>query len=257
MKKIKISLFFALFLVLLVTGCKKNSTEPEEQTTNKTSNASGQPMPSFNNQTDVNGVMASIYYYMASPIPQLPDIGVNLGFATFGDGVDAGTVKLNSTAIGKIAQSGKFYYLFPNPANPGETLNLNWNGANHSWAVNGANGIPAITASVSSPNEFNVTSPVANASVSKSSGLQVKWSGSSSTTKVLVQIISLSQGTKVSSYQELSDNGSYTIPAGDLSSFNGDCMLYVVKYNYSISTVSGKKYVAVAEIVKNLKVKIN
>lgn len=250
----KLLSILALFLILIFSGCKKSDT-PTEPTTENASNPTGQPMPSFSDQQDLGGVMATINYSMASPIPGLPSVSTSLAFATFGNGIDAGSINVNSNSVGALSQQGKTYYLAPNPSSPLTQVSLNWNGTNHTWNVAGGNGIPAISGSVKSPIDFTLSSPASSSSITKSGGIQAKWTNASSS-RVLIQLVSISNSALVKVYQDQPDNGSFTIPSSDLSSFNGDCLLFIVKYNYNIVTVSGKKYVLVSEIVKNIAIKL-
>lgn len=256
MKHVKLLLLAAAVFVLIATGCKKEDSPTESTATTDIANPSGQPMPSFSEQADYGGAMASIYYYMASPIAGIPDIATNAASAIFSGGTDAGAVTVNSNTLGKISSGGKTYYMAPDPTNPMNQINLSWYGSYHNWNVAGANGIPAVTGSVKSPNDYSVTLPTTNSSVNKASGIQVKWTGSSSA-KALIQIVNIKNKGQAKVYQEVADNGSYTIPAADLASFSGDCMIFVVKYNYSFTTVSGKKYYFVSEIVKSVNVKVS
>ena len=256
MKHVKPLLIVLAIFVWAVTGCKKEDSLTESTTTTDISNPSGQPMPSFSTQADYGGAMASIYYYMASPIAGIPDIATNAASAIFNGGTEAGAVTVNNNTLGKISSGGKTYYMAPDVNNPMNQLSLNWNGTNHSWNVAGANGIPAITGSVKSPNDYSVTLPTTNSSVSKASGIQVKWNNPS-TAKALIQIVNIKDKGQAKVYQEVADNGSYTIPAADIASFSGDCLIFIVKYNYSYTTVSGKKYFFVSEIVKSVNVKVN
>lgn len=257
MKNVKQTLIAFLVIGLLITGCKKEDNPTESNTTTNISNPTGQPMPSFSSSADYGGAMASISYYISAPIAGLPDVSTNAASAIFGDGVDAGAVTVNNNQLGKLNAGGKTYYMAPDVNNPMNVLNLSWGGANHSWNVAGANGIPALSGSVKSPNDYSITSPSNNASVTKSSGIQVKWSNTSTTSKILVQMINLKNNGQAKVYQELTDNGSYTIPAADLSSFSGDCQIFVVRYTYNYVTAGGKKYYMVSEIVKSINVKVN
>ncbi|MFZ5948285.1 MAG: hypothetical protein ACOYU5_10025 [Stygiobacter sp.] len=257
MKNVKYILLATLVFGFLITGCKKENNPTEPNSSTNISNPTGQPMPSFSSSADYGGAMASINYYMAAPIAGLPDISTNAATGIFGDGVDAGAVTVNSNQLGKLTTNGKTYYMAPDMNNPMNVLNLSWGGANHSWNVAGANGIPALSGSVRSPNDYTITTPLNNASVTKSSGIQVKWSNTSTTSKILVQLINIQNKGQVKVYQDLTDNGSYTIPAADLSSFSGDCQLFVVRYTYNSVTAGGKKYYMVSEIVKSINVKVN
>lgn len=252
-KFIRLSLI--IIMVLVFSSCKNEDNPTEPTNSSNQSNPTAQPVPNFADQQDFNGLMATLRFSQIS-VPGFPSVETDMAFAMFGNGVDAGSVTVNNTSLGKMNQGGKTLYIVPDPANPMQYLNLSWNGSNHSWNVSGGNGIPAITGSVRSPNDFNITQPSSNAIVSKSGGIQVRWSNTSTTSKILVQIVSTSNG-QVKYYQELSDNGSYTIPASDLSAFSGDCMLFVVRYTYNSTTASGKKYFFVAEIIKSISIKVN
>lgn len=256
MKQTKLLLLIVSLFIVAITGCKKEDNPTESTSGTDISNPTGQPMPSFSEQADYGGAMASIYYYMAAPIAGFPDVATSAASAIFNGGVDAGAVTVNGNSLGKIAANGKTYYMAPDVNNPFNQLNLSWNGTNHSWNVAGANGIPALTGSVKSPNDYSVTLPAANSTVSKASGIQVKWSNPSSS-KALIQIVNISNKSQVKVYQEIVDNGSYTIPAADLTNFSGDCMIFVVKYNYTSTSASGKKYFFVSEVVKSVAVKVN
>ncbi|MCX7874583.1 MAG: hypothetical protein N2321_00290 [Melioribacteraceae bacterium] len=257
MKRYLFNIATVVLFLLLINGCKKEDNPVESDATKDIANPTGQPMPSFANTPDFGGSMASINYYVAAPIAGLPDVSTNAASAIFGDGVDAGAVSVNNNQLGKLNAGGKTYYMAPDVNNPTNVLNLSWGGANHSWSVAGANGIPALNGAVRSPNDYSITSPTANASVTKSNGIQVRWSNTSTTSKILVQIINIKDKGQAKVYQELNDNGSYTIPASDLTSFSGDCQLFVVRYNYNSVTAANKKYYMVSEIVKSINIKVN
>lgn len=256
MKQMKLFFVVITLFVVVIVGCKKEDNPAESTSTTDISNPTGQPMPSFSEQADYGGAMASIYYYMAAPIAGFPDIATSAATAVFNGGVDAGAVTVNNNSLGKLASGGKTYYMAPDVNNPLNQLNLSWNGTNHSWNVAGANGIPALTGIVRSPNDYSVTSPTASSSVSKASGIQIRWSNPSSA-KALIQIVNVSNKSQIKVYQEVADNGSYTIPAADLTNFSGDCMIFVVKYNYTSTTASGKKYYFISEVVKSVTIKVN
>lgn len=257
MNNIKTTFFFLVVLLLLVvTGCKKEDNPTEPNDAKDITNPTGQPMPSFLEQTDYGGAMASINYGIAAPISGFPDVEANAASGILNGGVDAGVVTVNSNSLGKLSSGGKTYYMAPDINNPLNQLSLNWNGTNHNWNVAGGNGVPVLTGSVRSPNSFTISSPTANSSISKASGIQIRWSNPS-TAKALIQIVNVSNKAQAKVYQEIVDNGSYTIPAADLASFSGECMIFVVKYNYSFTTAGGKKYYFISEIVKSVNVKVN
>lgn len=248
-----------LVVFLTFTGCKKNDSNPvspEDQT--QTTSASSQPMPSFATVTDYNGVCATVKFDMQSPISGFPAIEMNSALASMGaqGGADGGAIIVNNNTLGKMVAGGRVTYMAPDPNNPTASMsNIYFDGSDHSWSVAGANGISAFSGSVKSVSTYNLVSPYNGASVSKSSDLQVYWNGGT-TSKTLIQISSITTGkTKV--YQELADNGSYKISSADLAGLTGDCLLFVVKYNYNIVSAGGKKYVLVSEIVKSNSIKVN
>lgn len=257
MKKIK-AILSAVLILVIFTSCsdkKDNPTEPDN-TDNGINNKSGQPMPTFEG-TNNNGVMATINYEFSTYVG-IPSVSLTMGFAQFGDkGVDAGTVSVNGTALGKLTSSGSTYYMSPDPSNPLATLSgVNFDGSTHNWSISGGNGIPAFTGGVTSPTSFIITAPASNATVSKASGVTVSWTGGSSS-KVLVYMISLSGSGSAVFSQDLSDNGSHTFSAAELSKISGQVMIQVVKYKYNEIATGGKSYFAVAEIVKSVNATIN
>ena len=200
--------------------------------------------------------MVTVNYFISAPVPGVPPVSASIAFAEFNDGANAGTVTVNGNTIGKLDSEGKVYYISPNPSSPTEILNLEWGGANHSWSVGGGNGVPALTGTVRSPFSFNVNEPVEDASITKSNGMQVRWSGGLGTTsRILIQIVSNSGKVKI--FQDLADNGSYSIPASELSALSGDCNLSVVRYTYNDVTNGGKHYYLISEVVKSVNIKLN
>lgn len=61
-------------------------------------------MPSFSDQADYGGAMASVYYYMAAPIAGFPDIATS---AIFNGGVDAGVLLLIVIHLERFLQTEK------------------------------------------------------------------------------------------------------------------------------------------------------
>ena len=254
--QLKSKLVLLLVITALFVGCKKEDSPTSPTGNNNTGgNQSGQPMPGFADSANVNGVMVTISYEMAT-IPGMPSVQMVMAFSTFGDnGVDAGEVKVNNNVLGKITSSGSTYYMVPNPSNPTQTIsNVSFNGSVHNWTVVGGNGIPALTGGVTSPSTFNITSPAANATVTKSSGIQVTWNGG--TNSKLMIVLASTTGNGYFSTEELADNGTYTIPAAQLANISGQALLQVVKYRYAEVTSSGKSYFMIAEIVKNVTVTV-
>ena len=253
----KILFLIPLLLALTFAGCKKDSNPTETISEDQSVNKSGQPMPDFSKDEKYNGVLATINYEMTNPIPGMPAISTNIAFASLGDGVDAGAVAVNSNDIGKMNAGGKTYYMVPNMGNPTQTLNnISFDGSNHSWNVGGANGVSSFNGSVKSPSTFNMTSPSQSATINKSGGIQIKWNGGTSS-RVHVQITSINNSGTTKYQSDLSDNGTYAFSSSDLSSLSGECLVYVVKYNYSSVSSNGKNYYLIAEVVKSVTVKIN
>jgi hypothetical protein len=246
MKKI-ISVLTLVAIVFI--GCSKKENPVEPGTNNQGTNPSGQPIPTFAGSN--NGVLATISYQQT-----VSGFNVDLAvaFAKFGEnGVDAGNVSVNGTAIGKMVNAGNTYYIAPSQTNP--VFTLDFNGATHNWNVQGGNGVTGFTGSVTSPRAFTVTAPVNNATVSKSSGFNVTWSGGTSS-KVMIVLAAQSGGGYFTS-SELSDNGSYNINASNLGNFNGPALLQVVKYNYTSKESGGKNYILVSEIVRSINLTVN
>ncbi len=243
-----------VLLLIVLIGCS-DSSNPTDSSGKTNSNLAGYPVPDISG-TDINGVLTTIQVEIANPIPGFPGITTNIGFAYFGNGENAGKVSVNANEVPLTNQGGTNMYMLPSPSNPLAMLtNVYFNGSSHTWAVSGGGSVASFTGSVSSPVTFNMIAPVAGTTVSKSQALQVTW-GSGTSSKVLIQIVSTgSNNAKV--YPEQSDNGSFTIPAADLSSFSGDCMVYIVKYNYNIISANSKNYALISEIVKSHTIKVN
>lgn len=260
MKASKIIFFLILVTALFLTSCKEDSSNPTEPEngnggTSGTSNPSGQPVPNMAGDSD--GVLATINYEFET-MPGFPAAALNMAFAQFGQGVDGGSVSVNSNTVGKTSQGGTTFYISPSPSNPTATLNgVNFDGSNHNWSVSGNGEVPAINGSVASPRNFSLTVPANNASVSKSGDLTITWNNSSSSSKVLVVLAAINNSGQYYAAEELNDTGSFTIAASDMSGFSGDCMLQVVKYNYSSVSAGGKNYYLISEIVKSVTLKVN
>ncbi len=256
MKRLKL-LFILLFIVATFSGCDKKVTEPESSTSS--TNSSGQPMPKFADVENLDGVMATISYEMASPVAGLPAIKLVMGYSQFGKMVNAGTVKVNNNTLGKSTTGGKVFYMSPSAGSVTGLSGVNFNGSYHNWSVSGEGNIPTLSGKVVSPREFRVISPTAKALVSKSKDLTVSWTGgySSSPEKILIVLISLSNNKTSFVAEELDNNGVYTIPSSKLTGATGNVMLQVVKYRYNSISANNKNYHMVSEIVKTITFKIN
>ncbi|RMH72765.1 MAG: hypothetical protein D6675_03895 [Gemmatimonadetes bacterium] len=218
------------------------------------SNQTGQPLPDLG-VTDYGGMMATISYSMN--VGGFP-VAMTMAYATFGDGgVDAGDVSVNSNMLGKMTQDGYTYYMIPDPQNPLQQLTgVNFDGSDHSWTVSGGSGVPSFSGSVSSPSAFNVTQPVANATVNKSAGLQIAWTNTSNDNNVMITLLDMDGDAQYFSPVNLADDGSHTISAGDMSDISGEAMLQVVKYRYNVVDQGGKSYPIIAEIVTSVTVTV-
>ncbi len=252
-------LFSTIFLLsfFLLISCSSddgNPTEPSGGDNQGTTNLSGQPLPGV--ATSADGVLATINYEFQA-IPGFPAVALTMGFAQFGGGVDAGTVMVNSNSLGKTSQGGTTFYISPSPTNPTESLNgISFNGSNHSWQVSGAGDVPQFSGSVVSPSSFTLSAPANNAAVSKANGVNISWNNTNGNTKVLIVLVSVSNSGQYYS-TEVNDNGSFTIPSSEISSFSGECLLQVVKYNYNSANAGGKTYYMISEIVKSVTITLN
>ena len=255
--------YFLLFLLIcsfqIFISCNKDDALTDPGSSGNTNNVpyiSGQPIPDLSTTPNFNGIMCAINYDFSTAGQTY--FSVTMGFAQLGTGVDAGTVKINNSELGKNAQSGNTFYMAPSALNPlGWLTNVPFDGSNHNWTVTGGNGIPALSGNVASPASFTVSSPAIDASASRTGSLQVIWSNPSSA-RVMVFLLS-SDGSKYYISQDLVDNGSHTIPAGTMSSFPvGNGVLYIVKYKYAaINGSDGKTYIMIAEILKSINVLFN
>ncbi|MCX8011373.1 MAG: hypothetical protein N3A61_09485 [Ignavibacteria bacterium] len=110
---------------------------------------------------------------------------------------------------------------------------------------------------MTSPSSFNLNSPTANATVSKSSGLQVSWSGTSASDSVMIVLTPTSNPNNLIIKTGIANSGSYTFSASELFAISGQTMVQLVKYRYAIKDVSGQKIAVVAEIVKSVTITLN
>lgn len=249
MKKLFL-LFLTAFLAVtfFFVGCKKDNgpTAPPD-TTPKTT----QPMPTFSG----DGVVAAIQF--SYTVSNVYTVNLDMGFANFGTGTDAGTVTVNGKTIDKNTSSSTIYYnsFSTTSLTP---LGLDWDGAIHTWSVTGAGSTPAFTMDVTSPTAFTVNSPTSSTVASKSSALDISWTGASATSSDSMMIVLTPAGGSGTTFTATASNkvGSYSIAASHLSGFSGDVLLEVVKYRYAMKTVSSKTFVGVAEIVNTVNFKI-
>ncbi len=256
---LRIVVVLALGLSLFLMGCDKKSTDANNDN-NQTQemNQSGQPMPTISTGEgfELGGILATISFQFQT-IPGYPAVEFIMGYAYFGKGQDAGTVSVNGEQLSKQSAGGIVYYNSFSQTNPSSLKNTKFDGSMHQWDVSGSGDVPAVKIGVASPTAFTLTAPAAG-DVDKSKGLTISWNGggANSADSMLVMLVALDNSQKVYIKQGLPNNGNFTIPAADLSGFNGQAMLQVVKYRFSITTISGKQYTAVAEIVKQVQLNI-
>ncbi len=213
-------------------------------------NNSGQPLAGLDGIDDVKGVMATIQYSFGSMIG-VPATDIAMAFATFGNQVDAGTVAINGTNLGKVKDGEDVYYVIPDPNNPLTFLTgVRFDGQAHNWSVSGGNGIPAFTASVNSPSDFSITAPVEGANISVSGGLTITWNNTASSADVVVMVVPTEGSAKDVEFASLDDDGSHTISTSQLGDISGEAIVYVIKYKYNVKAVGDDNFVALAEIVK-------
>lgn len=248
-------LFLLFFITFIFFSCNKSDSPNSPTNVNPpTSNQSGQPIPTFAGVID--GVLATIQFdfTIQSPFP-VPPITYKMGFASFNN-KDAGTVKVNSTVIEKNQVGSALYYSSFSPTNPNDLTSVNFNGSAHNWEVTGSADVPAFTGSVTSPSTFTLITPTANATIKKSDGLTIQWTGTSSADSVLIVAVATNNSGYVVK-QGVSNSGSYTISASELGNMNGSTLVQVVKYRFSIKNVGTKNFVLVSEVVKAVTVTLN
>ncbi|MBI5476582.1 MAG: hypothetical protein HY964_07570 [Ignavibacteriales bacterium] len=248
----KLQKMFLLFVIVLSTltvfqACKKEDSGVNVPIT-QTPTTATQPTPDYSSVANFNGTLATIdfgYNIMGFVIEYSMGFG-KLGHPT---GVDGGVVTVNGDTIGSYTQSGQVYYNSFNTTNPSALSHVSFDGSAHAWNVAGGNGIPAFSASVTSPTVFAITLPADTARINKSGGLQVTWTGAAAGPDSLLIMLAATSGGSIVR-QGLSNSGSYNFSASDLASLSGTTIVSVVKYRYAITNQGGKNYVLVSEVVK-------
>ncbi len=253
-KKFILTIFISI-LTLTLISCDKLENPLDTQGDGNTvvSNKSGQPIPQIDGEAELGGVLTTIKFDMEAA-QGLPSVGIVMGFASFGDEEDAGTISVNGNVLGKSEYDGKTYYMSPGLGSFESLANVEFNGSEHAWEVSGAGNIPAFSASVVSPTDFEVQSPSADSAINKSGGLEIRWSGESDNSKMLFVLVGLDGEGDPYIEQEVPDNGLHTIPASALSAFSGQVMLQIVKYKYNFASAGGKQFVIISEVVKSVRV---
>jgi len=248
---------FILSLCSLLAACSSDPASPSDSGT--TTNPSGQPVPSFASKIPPGqwgGSMATIQFSYTAPGFPFP-IDMNMGFAQFGQtGIDAGSVSVNDNDLGRIENGSTVVYNSFSPTSPTTLDDISFDGSDHTFIVSGSTGVPAMTQTVRSATSFTLTTPVANSTIQKASGITVQWSGGSASSDEHVLIaISPSENDRFAYVrEEIPNTGSYTIPAADLAPYSGQVTLHVARYRYVSQNHGGKEYFAFSEVAKQLSI---
>jgi len=230
----KKSFLFFLTAFLAATfffvGCNKATSNPADSTDTTTTTKTDQPIPTFPGSIDGEVTTIQFTYTIPGLPAPLNTISLDMGFANFGTGTDAGSVTVNGKAVAKNTSSSTIYYnsFSSTSLTP---LGLDWDGAIHTWSVTGAGSTPAFTMDVTSPTAFTVNSPTSSTVASKSSALDISWTGASAASSDSMMIVLTPAGGNGTTYTATASNkvGSYSIAASHLSNFSGDVLLEVVK----------------------------
>jgi hypothetical protein len=252
---------------LFLFGCGKDDPTSPTTTQTNTSATGGQPMPSFSGSGVWGGTLGTIAFDFSDPNFPLPiPISMTIGYAQFGTlnggqatGVDAGSVSVNDHDLPKTTSGSIVAYSSFSGTSSTTLSDLQFDGTStHSWTVSGSSNVPAMNLSVVAPSNFTLTAPASGAVISKSSGIDLNWTGGNSESdSMMVTISPTASGTSFSYIQQgIHDNGSFTIPASALGSVSGECILHVLRYRYSAKSSGGKDYYAVAEVVKQITITV-
>ncbi len=255
-RKLVFSLFLFISTLFLISCDKLENPLDIQQNGNGNSvvsNKTGQPIPQIGEDAELGGVLSTIKFDVQAA-EGLPSASVVMGFASFGNEEDAGTVSVNGNELGKSEYDGKVYYMSPSLGSFESLSNVEFDGSEHNWEVSGGGGISAFSAGVESPSDFEVLSPSADSVVNKAEGLEVSWSGQSDNEKMLFVLVGMDGNADPYVKQEVPNNGSFTIPASALSGFSGKVLLQVVKYKYSFAASGGKQFLLISEVVKSVPV---
>jgi hypothetical protein len=158
--------------------------------------------------------------------------------------VSGGTIYINNQAIPRLTVQGNTWY-----QNTDNSYNvpLSLDGTYHVFNVSGAPGYPAFVDSLRSPASPTViTYPAATDTLSKSTGVTITWSPTSSVDalRVVIQDTSRSVGSKAIVKDLPGNSGSVTITPADMSNLKlGRIRVSVFRGNNTNGTVSsGQKY---------------
>ncbi len=242
-----------LLAVFLMTGCQNpTDTTGNEDPTNK----SGQPIPTidYTGNLEFGGVLATISFEFQTA-PNFPSVQFAMGYAYFGNGDNAGDVSVNGQPLSAENSGATTWYSSFSASNPSSLSGVSFNGSLHSWSVSGSDKVPAFEVNVTSPGNFNITSPQSG-TVDISNGLSLYWNGTGGNDSLLVVLVDLDNNKTFTRAGIRFNDGKITIEKADLSGFSGEALLQLVRYNYAMHTTNDKYYVAVAEVVKQTTITI-
>lgn len=223
-------------LAILNVSCDKNEDEtPQNNNQSATENL---------NFSDSYGVMAAIKTISFQTVGGLTfPVEVNTAVAVFVSTpgattfAPAGTVSINSSSLKKFGNNS---YVYDNLISP-----LSFNTVQ--WSVSGEGEIPAFekTVNIGFP-DFTAYSSIPE-TFSLAAGLSVPLGSSVSNADSVVVVVSGSQNAAVKTVAAASANAVFS--ASELSNLGAGAsgMISVTPYNYTIETISGRKYYFVNE----------
>jgi hypothetical protein len=165
--------------------------------------------------------------------------------------VDAGDVELDNVLLEKhmVTDDGDDLYTYNiySPIQLAHTYN---------WDIEGSASFPAFTKSILSPStDMSITSHSDGGSISNGSDLTITWGGTYETEN---QVKILLAGAGYSYVALVSDNGSYTIPAADMSNYSiGITKLIVTRGRYSFEQLPSSSKYAFFAVVLTEAIKVN
>lgn len=225
----KLFLLSAFLLLLITSGCKKEEN-PVDGGGGGNNTTSTYPTPTNFNGASPKNVLAVV----RTSISQMGfTFSMGIGVANL-DNQDKGTV--TATVDGddyeftKQSANGVVSYTYvPSATNPTGGMSLGSGAENVTFSVSN---YALAAATVTVPGEITITAPAANASVPRSSDLNVTWTSSSSGTNKAIFIVDQS-GKSI--FKEVSGNtGTFTsAELGGLSAGNG--IVYAMTYNYVLT----------------------
>jgi hypothetical protein len=180
--------------------------------------------------------------------------GAGAAFLNNGSLVSAGNVwirtftggALDSVQLAQtVAGAGTLIIYSTLTGAPPPVVNIPFDGnAYHVFRVSGSTAIPAFVDSAKSVDDLNLASPLADTTITRSTGLTVSWSdgGSDPTVKVAVTVIANSDSTlKASAALALDSDGSAQVSAAALGHLPpGGARLSVARYRLVYKVAGGR-----------------